>query len=234
MRGMPTRKLKPPVAPPAPRTRAAPVRGARHEDRRIAILRTAAELFATHGYEATSLDMIADRLGMHKATLYHYIPNKETILYQCLLASFADLDEVIARVQDRTIPVVERLRLFARSLAAAQNNVYGRCLLVVGERPLELVPGGEIRHFQRRLDTTVRDLLLEGVAAGTLRPVHPGLVSAMLFGALNWVPRWYKIEGRLSVDDVADAFIDMLTRGIQLPGHAPPPATKPRARAARA
>jgi len=207
------------------RTAAAPAPGARptkrrtgvgpkHEDKRTAILRTAARLFAEKGYEATSLDNIAETLGMHKATLYHYVDNKESILYQCLVLSFGDLDEVIQRTKDREVPVLDRLREFVRSLAVAQNNDFGRCLVLVGARPLEMTPGGEIRKFQRRLDNTVRDLITEGVADGTIRPCQPGMFSALLFGALNWVPRWHSEDGRLNIAQVADTFMEMLVNGI--------------------
>jgi len=189
----------------------------RHGDKLTAILRTAAQLFAAKGYESTSLDMIADQLGMHKATLYHYVDNKETILYQCLVRSFGDLDTVVESMKDRSLPVLQRLRHFCRSLAQAQNSDFGRCLVLVGSRPLDMAPGGEIRQFQRRLDNTVRDLVTEGIADGSIRPCHPGLVSAMLFGSLNWVPRWYDDKGRLSIQEVADAFMDMLTLGIATP-----------------
>jgi AcrR family transcriptional regulator len=202
----------PPAAASPGRKRRAP--GRKHEDKRVAILRTAAQLFAEYGYDTTSLDAIADRVGIHKATLYHYVPNKETILYECLLASFEDLDVEIAAMRDRSVPVLDRLRRFVRSLARAQNGDFGRCLVLVGERPLALAPGGEIKEFQRRLDTAVRDLTLEGVLSGQLRPVDPGLVSAMLFGALNWVPRWFHAGKRLTLEDVADAFVDMLALGV--------------------
>lgn len=187
---------------------------ARHEDKRIAILRTAAQLFAQNGYEATSLEMIGDRLGMHKATLYHYVENKEGILYQCLVLSFADIETVMERVHDRSLPVLERLGIFARSLAAAQNNEFGRCLVLVGSRPLDMAPGNSIRQFQRRLDTTVRDLITEGIADGSIRPCDPSVFSALLFGALNWVPHWYREDGKLSIQEVVDSFMDLLTRGI--------------------
>jgi AcrR family transcriptional regulator len=199
------------VSPPG-RKRRAP--GQKHEDKRIAILRMAAQLFAENGYDTTSLDAIADGVGIHKATLYHYLPNKETILYQCLLASFEDLDVEIAAMRDRSVPVLDRLRRFVRSLARAQNGDFGRCLVLVGERPLALAPGGKIKEFQRRLDMAVRELTMEGVLSGQLRPVDPGLVSAMLFGALNWVPRWFRPDKRLSLDEVADAFVDMLALGV--------------------
>src|SRR5207245_344487 len=103
------------------------VRGVRHDDKHTAILRAAARLFADNGYEATSLDMIADQLGMHKATLYHYVDSKESILYQCLVLSFGDLDEVMKSMADRSVAPLERLRMFCRSLASAQNSDFGRC-----------------------------------------------------------------------------------------------------------
>ncbi|MFA7557044.1 MAG: TetR/AcrR family transcriptional regulator [Hydrogenophaga sp.] len=211
---------------PKPRARAAAAKppgrrrngSAKHEDKRTAILRTAAQLFAVHGYEATSLDMIADQLGMHKATLYHYVDNKESILYQCLVLSFGNLDEVMKNMEDRAVPVLQRLRQFVRSLALAQNNDFGRCLVLVGSRPLDMAPGGEIRQFQRRLDKTVRALVTEGIADGSIKPCHPGLFSALLFGALNWVPRWYQGSGKLGIEEVVDAFMDMIIHGVATPG----------------
>lgn len=188
--------------------------GSRHDDKLTAILRTAAQLFAENGYESTSLDMIADQLGMHKATLYHYVSNKESILYQCLVKSFGDLDEVMKRMEDRSIPVLDRLRLFLHSLAKAQNNDFGRCQVLVGSRPLDAGTSNEIRLFKQRLDVTVRNLVTEGIADGTIKPCHPGMFSAMLFGAMNWVPRWHKEDGKYSIEDVADSFMNMFTQGI--------------------
>lgn len=193
------------------------VTGVRHDDKHTAILRTAAQLFAVKGYESTSLDMIANQLGMHKATLYHYVKNKESILYQCLLKSFGDLDSVMKNMEDRSIPVLQRLRMFVHSLALAQNNDFGRCLVLVGSRPLDMTPDSEIRQFQRRLDATVRALIIEGIADGSIKPCRPELFSALLFGALNWVPRWYSETGKLNIPEVVDAFMDMLTQGIATP-----------------
>jgi AcrR family transcriptional regulator len=207
----------PAAAPAAPRKGTTAARrngfGVKHGDKRTAILRTAAQLFAEKGYEATSLDNIAERMGMHKATLYHYVDNKESILYQCLILSFGDLDEVIEATKDRSVPVLDRLRAFVRSVAVAQNNDFGRCQVLVGARPLE-TQGTDIRKFQRRLDNTVRDLLTEGIADGTIKPCKPGMFSALLFGALNWVPRWHSQDGKLTIPQVADTFMDMLVDGI--------------------
>jgi AcrR family transcriptional regulator len=187
---------------------------AKHDDKRSAILLSAAKLFASNGYEATSLDMIAEQMGLHKATLYHYFPSKEQVLYQCLVKSFGDLEDVLLRMEDRRIAVLQRLREFVLRLALAQNNDYGRCLVLVGSHPLELMPDDGIRQFQRRLDQAVRSLIKEGIKDGSVRDCHPGLFSALLFGGLNWVPRWHRHDGPLSVEQVADAFVDILVNGV--------------------
>ena len=192
-----------------------PSTDARHEDKRLLILTTAAELFATLGYEATSLDLIAEHVGIHKATLYHYISNKESILYECLQLSFKDLDLIIEEMKDTNICVFDRLRKFSRLLAVAQNSVFGRCLVLVGARPLDIGSGNKIKAFQRRLDLTVRALIEEGMADCKIKPCSPGMFSAMRFGALNWVPRWYKDDNGMQVSEIADLFMDTFIDGIK-------------------
>lgn len=202
------------VLKPKPRKRRANTE-ARHEDKRLLILKTAAELFATQGYEATSLDMIAEHVGIHKATLYHYITNKETILYECLQLSFKDLDILIEEMKSTEVCVFKRLRKFAIQLAVAQNNVFGRCLVLVGARPLDIGSGQQIKDFQRRLDLTIRQLIEEGIADGKIKPCSAPMFSAMLFGALNWVPRWYKEDRGQTIPEIADTFMTTLIDGVR-------------------
>lgn len=214
--------MKPPSPAVEPEAAAAPRKstrgrkkgfGPKHEDKRVQILRTAAHLFSTHGYEATSLDAIAVQMDMHKATLYHYIRSKEEVLYQCLVKSFEDLDAVTEQCKDERLTALARLRIFAHALAKSQNSEFGRCMLLVGVRPLDLGTK-EIRDFKKRLDATVRALVAEGVARGELRPCDPQLVSALFFGALNWVPHWFREHGPLALDAVVDAFMDMMFNGL--------------------
>ncbi len=213
----------PTATPRRPRARG---RTDKRDDKLTLILTTAAELFAEHGYESTTLDAIGEQLGMHKATLYHYVRGKEEILYLCQSRSFGDLEEVYEQVRDSSRPVSERLRLFVLHLAQAQNSVFGRCLLRVGPKPLAEAAGGEIRRIQRRLDTIVRDLLKEGMATGELRQVDPALCGAMLYGALNWVPRWFKPEGRLTLDTIAATYVDIFINGLRANGAQGSPGNK--------
>lgn len=188
----------------------------KHNDRLEQILLVSARLFSEKGYVSTSLQDIADGVGIHKATLYHYIDSKDSILFQCLSRSFADLDALEVRLHASELPVLERLRLFVRCLAVAQNSEFGRCLILIGLRPLESQSSKEVRGFQRRLDKIVRDLIHEGIRLGVIRDCSPKLASAFLFGALNWVPQWYEPNGPLKLATIIEEFISFLELGLSV------------------
>lgn len=68
---------------------AAPARGmsaraAQAERTRQQVLETAQRLFAEIGYDATSLQMIADEMGLTKAAVYYYFPAKSDILAEAM------------------------------------------------------------------------------------------------------------------------------------------------------
>ncbi|MDQ2803370.1 MAG: TetR/AcrR family transcriptional regulator, partial [Pseudomonadota bacterium] len=73
-----------------------PSRDELYEAKREVLLREAASAFNRHGFHATSLDDIAQRLGLTKAALYHYFPSKQTLLSACFTrameVAFASLD----------------------------------------------------------------------------------------------------------------------------------------------
>jgi AcrR family transcriptional regulator len=178
------------------------------------ILRVAAQCFSERGFEATSLDEIAFRVGLHKATLYHYIESKHDILYHCLLRSFRDYSSALVQIEDRSIPVLDRLRFFFRNLIYAQNNLYGRCVAAVGTEALGHDPGGRIRAFRRQLDHAVRGLIEEGIAKGEIRKCSAPVVSAIIFGAFTWTVKWHQPGKTLSLDDVCEEFLRIFIDGF--------------------
>lgn len=178
------------------------------------ILKESARLFCENGYEATSLDDVADAVKIHKATLYHYIHSKEEILYSCLVRSFEGYQEVLAEMRDTRKPVFERLTRFFTVLVEAQNNEFGRCQCLVGRQPLGTETGDKIREFQRNLDHAVRALLQEGIETGCVRPCDVRLAAAMIFGAFNSVPRWHRPSHPVTPATIARTYLDIFINGI--------------------
>jgi len=59
------------------------------------VLDTALELFSQHGYDGTSLQLIADRLGVTKAAVYYHFHTKEEILAALVQPAFAELEQLV-------------------------------------------------------------------------------------------------------------------------------------------
>ena len=178
------------------------------------ILIESAKLFCERGYDATSLDDVADAVKIHKATVYHYIKSKEEILYLCLERSLSGYEDTLIEMKDTTIPPVTRLVKFFSIIIEAQNNDFGRCLCLVGRRPLSEETGEQIRQFQRKLDFTTRGLLEEGIADGSIRNCDVRLATAMLLGAFNWIPRWRRPGHSVSTEELVKVFMDIFLNGI--------------------
>ena len=70
------------------------------------VLDAALDLFSEHGVSGTSLQMIADRIGVTKAAVYHQFPAKTDIALGLLTDVFAALDDLVTRARAR--PVDER------------------------------------------------------------------------------------------------------------------------------
>jgi hypothetical protein len=72
----------------------------------------------------------------------------------------------------------------------------------------------EVRTMKRRLDSTLRGYVEEGIADGSIRPCNPKLVSFAIAGAINWIGTWYHPDGDLSPREIAAAYAQILTGGL--------------------
>src|ERR1700682_5678062 len=75
-----------------------------------AIELVASELFARKGFGATTLDDIAEQLGVTKPALYYHVKNKEEILRLIYLTVLTVSEEPLRRFVESTLPPLEKLR----------------------------------------------------------------------------------------------------------------------------
>ena len=96
-----------------PQSSPTPRRGRPGYDRQT-LLAECVELFNRHGYEATSMGMLATHLGISKSAIYHHVESKEEILEQALGRALDALEEVLAAAERTQAPAVERLEQVIR------------------------------------------------------------------------------------------------------------------------
>jgi AcrR family transcriptional regulator len=182
--------------------------------RRDELTRQAARLFAEQGYHGTSMEDLAQAVGVQKASLYAHVRSKEDLLDELArngARAFHDALDVI----EESIPAVEKLRLALRAhlrVVAEQLDV-----ATVFIREWRYLSGERRKEFlaeRRRYEERIRALFREGVEQGELRTDLDGGAAALLFlSAANWAYTWLQ-PGR-DTDALADRFFDVLVDGVR-------------------
>lgn len=178
------------------------------------IIEAAAEAFRTKGFAATSLEDIASAVGIWKGSLYHYIDTKEDLLFAVVREP---ADEILAALRDLSLmdlPPAEKIRRATRShlKVLEKNFVYASVYLqeIAGRRNYEEWAAMD-REYLNLLESIVR----EGVDSGEFSlPTNPRIATLGIVGALNWLTHWYRPDGKLHADEIADQFCDLFLGGL--------------------
>jgi len=179
------------------------------------ILGAATRLFQQKGYHATSMQDIADAVGLQKGSLYHYISGKEDLLVVIIQDAIAQYNESLAEVKAMDLPVRERLELAVRyHLKGIADNLGMLTIFLRESYALNEKQQRQISIESARYNQMFEDLYREGIAAGQVRDLDPKLVTRTVLGACNWFYRWYDPNGEKSLDELADFFSEVCFRGI--------------------
>ncbi|MGJ7440723.1 TetR/AcrR family transcriptional regulator [Aquipuribacter sp. MA13-6] len=171
--------------------------------------------FIDRGYDATSMEDLARATGLTKAALYHHVAGKEEFLRLAVSRGIDLLDDAVAEAEEHDGPAVERLEcVVRRSVQVLVDNLpYVTLLLRVrGNTATELWA----LERRRELDARTAALTSKAVADGDLDPsVDPGLVTRLVFGAVNSVTEWYRPGGDIDGAQIADTLARMLVDGLR-------------------
>jgi AcrR family transcriptional regulator len=176
----------------------------------------AAELFAEHGYENTSVQQIVQRAGVTKGAMYHHFNAKDDLLVEIYHRMLAMQTERLERVADADLPVAERLReASADVVVTTLGNLHDA---VVFFRSMHLLPPArraEVRAERRRYHERFRALIEEGQREGSFRTdVSADIATHNFFGGVHHLNTWYHRGGRMSDREIGDAFADLLLHAL--------------------
>jgi AcrR family transcriptional regulator len=183
--------------------------------KRLAILRTAAQLFNEQGYRETSLNELASRLKVTKPTLYYYVKNKDDILRQVLQQAMLDIDPIIAHAEETGTNGLDKLRLFVQQYVVWLTGDFGKCLVLSGITPLEQASRNDLRPSFKRIDMSVRKMFMEGMQDGSINPRDAKVAAFALFGAMHWVTSWFRADGELNPAQIADEIFSVFDTGLR-------------------
>ena len=167
------------------------------------------------GYEATSMNDIADAVGLTKAGIYHYIRGKEDLLFQIMSYAMDMVDEDVMGPAQQVADAEVRLHTIVERHARRILEVGGAVTILLEEMSA-LTPAHRrtVRARKRAYFNLVRDTLEQLSVEGKLRPVSPTVATFALFGMILWISRWYHRDGKLSMDETLRDFVRIATSAV--------------------
>jgi AcrR family transcriptional regulator len=189
-------------------------RNEQFELKRQIVLRTAARVFSQRGFHQTTLTDIAEELHVAKPTLYHYFKGKDEILLQVQQAAIAQMTAVDFNPASSTASGRELLEEFIARYVEMIVDDFGTCLVKTGDLPLEPANRAIIRKGSKEIEKMLRQILHRGARDKSLAPCDPKTTGMFLFGALNWIPYWYRPDGELNVEQLSRRVMESLLAGL--------------------
>ncbi len=187
-----------------------------YDERKQAIVETAAALFATRGFNGASVADIAQRGKISKSLIYHYYQSKEDVLYDVMISHVRALEAAARETVAGTSAPDRKLRELTHRFMALYVGAADRHKVLLND--LDHLPKArraEIVAVQRGLIEIVQKLLVE--IEPTLRKKSgASFAAAMLyFGTINWTHTWFDPRGPVSAGALAEMAVDLTLGGVK-------------------
>ncbi|MDE0589019.1 TetR/AcrR family transcriptional regulator [Halocynthiibacter sp. C4] len=178
------------------------------------IRKAALTLFARHGYAAVSMRQIAKEVGVQAGALYLYTQDKQSLLFDLMKSHMDELFEALEQLPTVDDPRSE-LAAFARFHIAFHIERPEAVFVAYMElRNLEPENFTKIEEMRRRYEARLEDIVKRGVEAGAFTVADSKLATMALIAMLTGVNTWYRSDGRMSQQEVADIYAQMAMNAV--------------------
>jgi AcrR family transcriptional regulator len=184
-------------------------------DREDQLLETATRLFKEKGYHNTSMQDLADALGMQKGSLYYYIDSKEELLRRLLERATSYLAFQIDEIYAADLPPPEKLRWALENHGVTMMEQLDLVSVYLQEyRNLPPKRLKEALAVRKHYEQVLMHILEDGIDSGDFRPVNVKMIVFGLLGMLNWTHAWFSPEGEFSAQEIAAMLADLALHGL--------------------
>ena len=202
-------------------------RSPKFEDIQQGILRKAARLFATRGYERTSIGDLVRACDLSRGAIYHYFESKEAILFAMMDSLVRGLLETLTEAAAAEGEPVERLgNIIVAFVEYNARSPDEQVILLNDIGALSRAEQKQIRSIERQVVDLVADAIAAADTRGLVTPRTRKVYTMMLFGMINYTYTWYDAKGPVKPRDLAHMAADLFFNGLQPGGRTaakPPP-----------
>jgi len=182
------------------------------------VMATAIEVMSERGYAATTIQEVADRVGVLKGSLYHYFSSKEELLFRILEEAHKENLEIVAQVRALELSAIEELLEYLRRSSAwylentdRANIFFTESRHLTGER-LE-----KARVSGRNYERYVQELITKAQAEGEVRDdLEDRLIARFVLGTVNSIRSWPSRSGKQFGNEViVESFVELVRSAIE-------------------
>jgi AcrR family transcriptional regulator len=180
------------------------------------ILREAAKLFAAKGYDGTSVQDIAQAVGISKASLYHFFADKSEIHSTVVVMALSRLIELVKETIEFRQTASDRVEGFARAHAqyiSEHKQFYFAAALGFYELADPEVKA-RVHSMRDGYEEILRGIIREGIEAGEFRDLDVRLAARAVMSCMNWMARWWRPDGPETAEKIASDYVHLIIRGF--------------------
>lgn len=191
--------------------------------KRAEIITAAAEVFREKGYQAATLNDVAERLGTDRANLYYYVADKQELFHEAVKGVLENNLSRAEEVHASDLPPVEKLGALVATILESYEANYPHMFVYIQEDMAQIAKNesswaADMLNQTRRMERIFRTAIEEAIADGYFRDdVSPLVATYALFGMMNWTHRWFEPGGQEAAADVAASFMSIFSQGMKKP-----------------
>jgi len=176
------------------------------------ILSLAPKLIAKEGYDGTSFQEIANEVGLHKSSLFHYFKNKEELLLKILQKPIDEVNSNLRKIiNNKNLEPEEKFKMAVHNHLKLLTEYIDNVNIYLNEirslsRKNQLIYLGKRKRYAKDFMEIVKEMKAKSYFDG----LNTKIVTFGLLGMLNWTVKWYKKDGNLNVETIANIFCEMI------------------------
>lgn len=182
--------------------------------KRIAVIQEAARAFKKKGYYSTTLDDIADALGVTKGALYYYIKSKKEVLYESHLLAIEIAREAADFAMTQSDSPRQIIGTMIRRYFELSTSDKGVPAVLTEFDALDADMLKVIAAKRAEVSKWFQEIVSRGMADGSLHATDANLATIFAFGSINWMAHWFNPDGPFTAKDVGEAFAQFILNGL--------------------
>jgi AcrR family transcriptional regulator len=185
--------------------------------RRAELIRAAARLFSERGYHGTSMQHLADALGLQRGSLYAHIGSKQDLLFDVVeegAEHFLTRGEEAVALEASAAGSLRAL--LVGHVETAAQHLEAATVFLNEWRYLSPQPRAEIKAKRDAYEAMLVRIIEDGIARGDFRPdADVRFATLLTLSAGNWTYAWYRPGGDMTPRDIGERFAELIIKGLE-------------------